>query len=681
MGPDPVPRDLSRLLRPRSVAVVGGGAWGRAVLRGLQKMGFAGTLQAVHPRADTLEGVKAVADLRWLDSPPDAVFIGVNRKATIGVVRELAKMGAGGAVCFASGFAESGDGGALSRDLIEAAGDMPIVGPNCYGFINALDATALWPDIHGLVPVDRGVAILTQSSNIALNLTMQTRGLPVAFVGTVGNQAQTGMAEMAEALLAEDRITGLGLHIEGFGDIAAFEAMAATARRLGKPVIALKSGRSDAARVAAVSHTASLAGSDAGAAALLARLGMARVASLEALLEALKLAHAIGPLPANRLAALSCSGGEAGLIADAAAARGLTFAPLGDSQKARLADALGPLVTLANPLDYHAFIWGDAERMEMVFAEMMAGGAVITLLVADFPRSDRCATQDWEVLVAAATAAQRRVGMPLAILSTLPDTMPEAMALRLSQAGLIPLCGLEPALDAVAACIALGAPQVFAPPVLPGPAIGTPVTLTEAEVKTDLSRYGVETPQSAVVATPEAAADWAHGRPALALKGLGLAHKTEAGAVALNLCSPEAVTNAARRIGGTRFLVEEMVTDGVAELLIGVLADPAHGFVLTLGAGGTLTELWADTVNLLLPVRREEIAQALDRLRIAPLLHGYRGLPAADQAAIVSAVMAVQDYVTDHAQQIVEIEINPLIVTPTRAVAVDALVRKTEADQ
>ena len=176
---------------------------------------------------------------------------------------------------------------------------MPIIGPNCYGLINYCDGSLLWPDQHGgvrLAEGETGVAIVTQSSNIAINLTMQRRGLPIAYLMTAGNQAQTGLSEMALGLIEDERVSALGLHIEGFDSIAGFERLAARARELGKPVVAIKSGRSELARGAALTHTASLSGSDAAADAFLKRLGIARVHSLPAFLETLKLLHVCGPL-------------------------------------------------------------------------------------------------------------------------------------------------------------------------------------------------------------------------------------------------------------------------------------------------------------------------------------------------------------------------------------------------
>ncbi|WP_397544300.1 CoA-binding protein, partial [Roseovarius salis] len=287
--------DISRLLQPKSIAVVGGGAWCASVIEQCRKTGFAGPVWPVHPRRSELGGVATFPGLADLPGVPDAVFIGVNRHATIETVRELRDMGAGGAVCFASGFreaqAETGDGDSLQHALLDAAGEMPIIGPNCYGFINYLDGALLWPDQHGGQRADRGVAVLTQSSNMAINVTMQTRGLPLAYVATAGNQAQLGLAEIGTALLDDDRVTALGLHIEGVGDLRAFEAMAARARALGKPIVALKAGRSAAAQAAAVSHTASLTGSDAGARAHLYRLGISQVEAHPEQQETINLLH------------------------------------------------------------------------------------------------------------------------------------------------------------------------------------------------------------------------------------------------------------------------------------------------------------------------------------------------------------------------------------------------------
>jgi acyl-CoA synthetase (NDP forming) len=673
---------LDLLLRPRSIAIVGGGAWCASVLAQCAKIGFQGPVWPVHPTKAKIGGRKTYPDIAALPRAPDATFIGVNRYATIEVVRALAARGAGGAVCFASGFKEAAaedEGSADLQDALrEAADEMPILGPNCYGFINYLDGVLLWPDQHGGKPVQTGVAIITQSSNIALNLTMQTRGLPLAYVVTAGNQAQTGMADLGQALLEDPRVSCLGLHIEGLGDLRAVEALAAKARKLGKPIVALKLGRSHQARAATMSHTASLAGNEAGTDALLRRLGMIRAADLTGFLETLKLLHVHGRLPSNKIASISCSGGEASLAADTGLAHKVQFPPLTQAQSEGLRHALGPMVALANPLDYHTYIWRDTEAMTRTFAAMADPGIALTVIIADFPRPDRCDPGDWDCVIQAVSAAATRTGARYGIVATLPELMPEPVAEQLIATGIVPFSGLTEAMAACAAASTASPPE--APPLLlPTPTVDA-VIVPEGQAKASLEVHGLRIPRAQgglELAEAGEAADQI-GYP-VALKGEGIAHKTEARAVALNLTSAMDVARAGAAMPTDRFLVEEMVMDGVAELLIGVVKDPASGFVMTLGAGGVLTELLADTASVLLPATDEMVLDALLSLSCARLLHGYRGAPAADIPAVLRAIRAVEAYVMTQADGLDEIEINPLICTEHDAIAADALIRRKDA--
>ncbi len=672
-----MPRNLDRLFRPRSIAVIGGGAWCADVIAQCRRIGFSGDIWPVHRTRATVEDLPAFPSIEALPSAPDAAFVGINRHATIEAVAALSARGAGGAICFASGFAEataeSNDGADMQGRLLAAAGDMPIIGPNCYGFLNYLDRVVLWPDQHGGLPCDTGVALITQSSNIAINLTMQTRGLPIAYVVTVGNQAQTGLAEIGVALLEDARVTALGLHIEGVGDLRALEALAAKARALGKPIVALKVGQSDHAQAAAISHTASLAGSDAGARALLARLGIGQLSTLPAFLEALKLLHVVGPLTSDRIASMSCSGGEASLVADAAHGRDMCFPTLNPTQSNALRAALGPMVALANPLDYHTYIWGNLQAMTDTFTAMMCADLGFGMVVLDFPRPDRCTAPAWELVIEAVERAGDASGVPMGIVSSLPETMSEGVATRLLSKGIVPLCGLDHAIDAIEVAATLGQPYDSPAPIFLGTPQGHGV-LSERDAKQALSAQGVRVPQSRHAQSPEDAVDMAReiGFPVV-LKGEGHAHKSEAGAVRLNLTSGTEVLDAARGMGCDTFLVEEMITGGIAELLVGVTRDPGHGYVLTLAAGGVLTEILQDSQSLLVPSTRAQVRAALMRLKIAPVLRGYRGAPAGDIEALLDNVMAVQAHVM--AAPADEVEINPLIVTPHGAVAADALIR------
>ncbi len=667
--------NLARLLRPHSIAVVGGGVWCKSVVEQCQKIGFEGPVWPVHPYKKTIAGLPVFSQPNELPAAPDAVFIGVNRHALIETLPELNALGAGGAVCFASGFMETGES-SLHQKLLKAAGDMALLGPNCYGFINYLDRCALWPDQHGGEVVERGVAIITQSSNIALNITMQRRGLPVAYMVTAGNQAQTGLAEIGEELLNDDRVTALGCHIEGFGDLRAYEALAKKAYGLGKPVIILKVGRSKQARAASISHTASLAGDDAGAQAFIDRLGFARVENLPQFLEMLKLVHVHGRLGGTRVASLSCSGGEASLVADAGHIHGISFPKLTASRKKRLDNSLGELVSLANPLDYHTDIWRDRTVMGEVFAAMSGPDIDLTIVLLDFPQTDNCRDEDWIIAIEAVEDAAAQTGRPFGVVASLPENMPDIYAKRLTENNIVPLCAIDDALAAMvgASCV-LRKPA--AEPVLLANSSTDIEVISEHAAKIELAEFGLYIPVSARAGTVSEVAKATEQLPfPVVLKGEGFAHKSEAGAVVLDLKDKQAVCNAAQKMNADSFLVEEQITDVVAELLIGVTHDPAHGFLLTLAAGGVLTELLQDSQTLLVPATKDEIGVALDSLKCAVLLKGYRGKPAANHSEIVDAVLAVQNYVISNAGKISEVEINPLMCTPKNAIAADALISR-----
>jgi acyl-CoA synthetase (NDP forming) len=344
------------------------------------------------------------------------------------------------------------------------------------------------------------------------------------------------------------------------------------------------------------------------------------------------------------------------------------------------------MVTVANPLDYHTFIWNDRERMAATYAAMLGAGFDLGLLILDFPRADRCSQAAWECAVDAIIDAAGRTGARAAVVASLAEGMPEDRAARFLAAGIAPMCGLDETLAAAEAAASVAeawarpAPPPVLHPVLHPAGQGTAgeaELLDEAEAKRRLAVHGLTIPDGRVVATPVEAAEAAAalGFP-VALKALGIAHKTEAGAVALALRDADAVAEAARRMpAGTGFLVERMIEGGIAELILGVTHDPAHGLALTVGAGGVLAELLADTGTLMIPAGEDEVRAALLDLRTAPLLTGFRGRPRADLDAVVRAAMTVQAFAAAEAEGLMELDINPLIVTADDAVAADALVR------
>ena len=690
---------LARLLRPRSLAIVGGKAAEEAV-RQCRALGFAGPIWPVNPKRETMGGLPCFPDMAALPSAPDAVFLAAPGPATIALAGELA--GAGGAICYAADFAETGeDGQARQAELLAAAGGVPLIGPNCYGMLNLFDRVALWPDQHGCLPIDsgRGVAIISQSGNLALNFTMQTRGLPIGYVISVGNCADVTPADLIEALVQDKRVSAIGLHLEGLGSVARFSEACLAARAAGVPLVALKTGASAKGAALTLSHTSSLAGADALCDALFARYGVARAHDPASFLEALKLLHMSGPLRGRRITSASCSGGEASLTADLAERMGLETPDFPAGVQAELETVLGARVSVANPLDYHTYIWGDLAAQTACFSGMLRAEFETSLLILDFPRADRCTGADWDVTISAFLAAVRAVppaeGTVRIVASALAENMPEAIAAQLIAQGIVPASGLAEALRAAAAAALIGeawarpAPPALpeAPPTLPG----KPATWDEVRSKAALAASGVPVPRGALVTLAELETLCGNDTAALpapfplVLKAVGadLAHKTELGGVALGLDSRADLLAAARRmagLGGT-FLIEEMVGGTVAELIVGIGRDPQFGLFMTLGAGGIFVELLRQTQQVLLPASRADIAAALARLPLHRVLAGYRGRAGCDMPALIDAIAAVAAFAMAHGEGLEELDVNPLLALAQGAVAVDALIRMREPCQ
>jgi acyl-CoA synthetase (NDP forming) len=661
---------LERILRPQSIAAIGGLQASRVVEQ-CQLMGYEGEIWPVHPTKTEVHGLKAYPSVADLPAAPDAAFIGVNRHLTIDVIRELQAMGCGGGVCFAAGFLEADQtGAALQAELIEAAGDMPVLGPNCYGYINYADGALLWPDQQGgkrLDPDKSGVAIIAQSSNIAINFTMQKRGLPLAYIFTVGNQALVGISELALNLLEDPRVTTLGIYIEGFDSVSAFEELAHKARKLNKPIVVFKVGKSDQAQAAVMSHTASLVGSHAVSSAFLERNGFGQANSIPVFLETLKLLHLHGPLDGYRVSSMSCSGGEASIIADSAEKRKVFFPDLSEAQKAPLQEALGPLVAIANPLDYHTYCWGNREVMEATYLSMTSIGFDMNYLILDFPHPTRCDDWEWHIAVDAFDKALKDNQAKGAFVVGMAENISEEYTDSYSERGIVSFYGIDEALQAteIAADIGGAWKQEPADPVMQLAATGdNRTTLDEASAKRGLREAGVPIPAGERIDSVEAALEYASrlGFPVV-LKALGIAHKTELNAVRLNLSSAEDIRQAAGELFAlSDQLYLEAMKPSLVELIVGVTRDQQFGLVLTIGSGGILVELLKDAKTLLIPARRDTIEAAVRGLRSAPLLEGYRGKPPADISAAVDAILAIQQYAISHANSLIELDVNPLLI-------------------
>ena len=673
-------KNLTRLLNPQSIAFVGGNECAVAIRRTLE-LGFTGKIYAVHPKREELSGIPTLKSADEIPEAVDAAFIAVKREPAIEVVRTLSARGCGGAVIYAAGFAETGNAD-LQQQLLDAANGMPLMGPNCYGFVNTLSRAALWPDETGLEPVPRGVALITQSGNIACNFTMMMRGLPVAAVYSIGNQVDVGMHDMVETLSADPRISAIGLHVEGLPDVPAFARAAALARKRKVPIVVLKTGRSEQGAKVAMSHTSSLAGADTLYDALFERYGVARMKSVSAFAETLKFLHNGGPIANSRLVSMSCSGGEAALVADMALERQVSFPPFNAETKPRVAATLNEYVAIDNPLDYHTFIWGQPEKLKATFTEVLRGGFDVGMVILDTPTHPKMKPDAWAMTAHAMAAASKATGARAAVVASLSEGMPLNLAAELSAAGVAPMMGLDDALTAFEAAAHIGRnwaraedPPEMLPPVVKGS--GEKV-LSEYEAKQLLKSFGLAVPEGIVCKAPDAivAAEKLGYPVTLKVSAAAIAHKTEAGGVALNLKTAAEVEAAAARMArlAPDVLVERMVTGAVAELIIGLTSDPQFGTSLVVGAGGILTELLKDSVTLILPTTRGEIERALCTLKVWTLVEGFRG-KSGDQAAVIHAVEAVAAFAAANRGLIEELDVNPLLVLKDGAVAVDAMIK------
>ena len=677
--------NLSRLISPKSIAVVGNRGANFAI-RESKKLGYNHKIWAIHPTLDFLEGIKCYKDIKDLPEAPDATFIAVNAESAIAIVADLKSIGGGGAVLYASGFGELGEKGIKRNQRLEEAADgMPLIGPNCYGFINSLDGVALWPDVHGCEPVLSGVAIITQSGNIGLNITMQSIGLPIAYMFTLGNQTNTNIADIINAMLDDNRVNAIGLHIEGISDIKSFDVAARRALDKKIPIVAIKSGRTDVSAKIALSHTSSMTGLDQLFNVFFERLGIARVDTVPEFLETLKLLSILGTIDHNGVASMSCSGGEAGMMADLIDGLDITFPSLDDLHKDRVKLALNDFVEVDNPLDYHTFIWGDRKRTSECFKQMISGNFAATMLLLDWPRTQESEQKDWDLTLLALSDAISGTREKTIVLASIADCMPKRIIKECQKYGIAPMIGLDICLKALNHSYRIGLAfqksSMQSIEILRSLSHPSKIsTLTEFEGKKLLKKYGIPVPDGKIISsTSEAliAAEKIHYPITLKVSDVELAHKTELGAVMLNINDPLALEKACQDLFkiGSSLLIEKMVQDSVAELIIGVGLDPIFGKYIIIGSGGILVELFKESIPLLFPVNREDVSLALSKLKAFPLINGYRGNPQGDVEMIIDCVMATVKLVSEN--DIDELDINPLLVLKrgSGVIAVDTLIK------
>jgi acyl-CoA synthetase (NDP forming) len=678
---------FERLLNPRSITVFGG-AQAQEVILQSDRMGYKGEIWPVHPKKMEILGRRVYRSVEDLPGSPDAAYVGVNRNLTINIVRDLATRNAGGAICYATGFTEAGhEGSELEEQLLEASGDMPLVGPNCYGLLNYLNGAMLWPDQQGGRRVEEGVAIITMSSNVGFNLTMQRRGVPVAYMISLGNRLKFGLHDAVNIFARQDGVTAIGLYMETMPDPKAFQEAVNLARDLGKPIVAIKTGRSEVAQKMVMSHTASLAGSDVLASALFERLGVARVDSLEALMEALKVLHVLGPLKGGRIGAMSTSGGDLTLLADAMGPS-LTLPLLSKKVAQGLQATIHERMVAANPFDFQMFDWNDEDQIAKNFTAFLAEDFDVSLCLLDYPREDLCDQSTWGGAERGFIRAAQQTGTKAAVLATFSDTISESVAARLMKEGVTSLAGIDAGLAGIQAAVDVGA--AWSRP--PSPLLFMDFdqqqdysvkVLDEAESKNLLARNGMPIPLARIVSNAKEASATAEalGYPVV-VKALGVSHKTEVNGVRVNLGSADEVSAAVIEMNSLSesYLIEKMIEDVVAELIVGVARDEQFGPYLLVGGGGILVEMMKDSVSLLMPITKECVLHSLGQLKCAPLFSGFRGAPPADLNAAADVILAVAGMVENDLSSIIELDINPLMLLAEGkgVVAADALISLKE---
>jgi acyl-CoA synthetase (NDP forming) len=703
-------RDLSPLLNPQSIAVVGAserpGSAGRLVVENLRQLRYGGTVYAVHPEYREVLGAPCYPDLRSLPGPVDSVAVLLGAEKVLPVLEMAVEVGARAAWVLASGFGEAGpEGQARQAELVRLAQEtgLLVCGPNCIGVANLVDQVATYS--VALNPATRAGAVsaVVQSGAICLGLANAAR-FGFRYLISSGNEAVLDSADYIGHLVADDHTRVIIAFLEGIRSSERFVAAAEAANQTGKPILLVKVGRSTAARQAVQAHTGTLAGTDAVLDAVFHRLGVARLDTLDELLEAAEL-FLTCPLPRGQgVGLLSLSGGQIGLVADLADDMGLEFPGFSEEGRRALAEVLPPYSTVANPLD--AWGSGDLERTYPQCVRLVAAEQAIDLLAISRDTPPQVAHREVEqslVVARAAVDAARATAKPVLLFSNLSTGFQPQVRQALDGGGVPYLQGTRETLRAIRAFVRYGSFRrrmgraVVAgcpsPPDLPQwrrrleRARGA---LSEVEGRRLLASYGIRGPREATAASEAEAVAAARriGYPVV-LKVLSsdILHKTEIGGVRVGLGDDAAVatafsevTEAARRHHPQARLegavVQEMVPAGGVEVILGLLRDPDFGPVVVFGSGGILVEVLEDTALRLPPLSHDEALEMIHGTRGVRLLQGFRGGAPADLEALADALVRLSQLAVDLGDLIAALDINPLIVLPRRqgVWAVDALV-------
>ncbi len=700
---------LDALFRPRSVAVVGASRRphqiGHEVIRNLVAAEFTGPVYPVNPSAEVVRSMHCYPSILDIPGPVDLAVVTVPARHVLQAARECAAKGVRGLVVFTAGFSEIGGEGAGREAELKAlceAHRMRLVGPNCMGLFNLEPSVRLNATFASTTPEDGGAAFASQSGALAeatLGDVLEL-GLGLRMFASLGNQADVSPHDLLEYWGDDDGVQQILMYLESFGDPARFlEAARRVTKR--KPVIVVKAGRSAAGARAAMSHTGSLAGSEAVADAMLRQCGVLRVDTMKELFALARTVQA-GRFPArNRVAIVTNAGGPAILATDACAAVGLEVVDFTPRTRARLQKAVPPEGSVRNPVDLLAP--AEADRYDAALAAVLADRRVdLVLAIFVVP-----------VMVDSAAVARvlvkhaRRARKPLAV-CVLGRLSKEAAIAILEEAGVQNHRGLEEAAAALAGLVRLAqmkdrvdcpapvfeADRSRARVVVEAALSAGRTTLDASETRDLFEAYGIPMVPMQVVETLEEARSSAEavGYPVVAkVEAPGVVHKSDVGGVLLDLRSREELGEAFRKLvrrfrrrkgrrhgptdGPVRVVIQAMRRDGV-EVFFGAARDPQFGRVMAFGLGGIHVEVLKDVVFRLHPLSRSDAEEMVDGIRGRAILQGIRGKPPVSREQLVEALLRASQLIAD-LPEVVELDINPFLAAwdPSRSCILDARVR------
>ena len=674
-------RDLSGLFNPRSVTVVGASndpaKWGHALARHALRSVDRRPVYLVNHRGEDVLNQPTFSTVADVEGDIDLVVVAVPAAALEAVVDESLDRGARGIVVVTAGVGETGEAGrALEASLaqrVRAAG-AAMVGPNCMGLVDTFTDVHLASD-----PFEAGsVALLSQSGNVALELSARfaEHRLGMSRFVSLGNQADVDLVDLITDCVAHEATKAIAIYVEDFQDGRAFVAAAHAAHLAGVPIVALAPGASSGAIRSAASHTGALTSPAQIVQTACASAGVTVVHTPREMVTALAAFTGSPRAAGSRIAILTDGGGHGTIAADVADTRGLEVNELAGATRLGLSEALWDAAGTANPIDLAGFgeqdPLGYARALDVLLADDDVDAVLFTGYFGGYSSDPH--TAEWlrtsEIAAARAIGASVTASSKPVLTHSMFPTSPSAQTLR--DGGATVYDSLEDAVDG----LALLRPSVV-------PATGDPV-VPQPLPALDRDDYvgSIAAVRAAGVAVTDAVEVGPDGIDSIpfagpyALKAVGLLHKSDEGGVRLGLADAEAVRSELAdmhaRLGASSYMIERMadLRDGV-ELIVGINRDPRFGPVLLVGLGGVLTEVLADTAMALAPVTAEQAAQLLDRLRGAPLLHGVRGRPAVNIEAAAAAIEALSALAAAHPEW-AEFEVNPLVVTPGGAIALDA---------